>query len=389
MPYEETMRVLSRRVGGFLLWMFCCTYLPVPAVAIDSLDDPTVSALESSIDDWIQLAEFTCTFKFTEGIATSLEQAARGESSETTILAVGKLCKSADRTLESCRILTAESPGECNVVPGIALKDSRFEVFYGVDEGRILKPTFFISKRQAEMKGLPCPGTSLLPVGPLRMAGGTKAISMISTYRDIAKRDDYHVSMTTDVVDDVHIEVVIDSVGTFESTEHRMRFWTGDEIPVLAEVRTKSVFPDGQVCVSGLRATDRVRCKGIMIPSTIYSYQPVLEEQSSSWLVWRWESEDLGAETPTDEDFVVKFNEDTSISGVTPRIEEDMLTSGLFDLRTFDVSDLDPSLYGSVAGKDVASSSLARKILTLVSMILLLLAGSVLLRRRIVSRRTR
>lgn len=115
----------------------------------------------------------------------------------------------------------------------------------------------------------------------------------------------------------------------------------------------------------------------------------MLEEQSSSWLVWRWESEDLGAETPTDEDFVVKFNEDTSISGVTPRIEEDMLTSGLFDLRTFDVSDLDPSLYGSVAGKDVASSSLARKILTLVSMILLLLAGSMLLRRRIVSRRTR
>ena len=88
--------------------------------------------------------------------------------------------------------------------------------------------------------------------------------------------------------------------------------------------------------------------KGFVVPRKVYSFLgPMLtdilgEGTKGKWVVWKWESEDMGKEPPKARDFLIPLDRDTDFAGLKSEIvlKLNHNVPQYFDINSFSIADL-------------------------------------------------
>ena len=310
--------------------------------------------LKNQIDEYLRKVEFKCTYTYSEYLVDSKEEAESFDTSNGRLIvrATGSLIKSKTMTLESF-VLDHAIP-EMGLTPAannhVTVTNSDLRAHY-VMAGENAPHRSILVMEEEKTEG----GIQLLDQGhtliicPLTYGGGRTFMNCLESFAHIQKtsldRVSFNISHDEEnIVISQHADFSAEGTDTVLVLSNEYRY------PILLREDRKghNHAVDADI-FNTVRAFDLVNVgKGLVVPKKVCSsigpfWTDVLGEGTKGkFLIYEWESEDLGKEPPKAEDFLIPLDRDTDFTGLdlelVYKLEHNV--PQYFDINSFTLADL-------------------------------------------------
>lgn len=330
-----------------------------PAPPVSSKDDAeTIATLQAALEQWLNEVEFVASYSRHKGRAASVEAAlARDwghEFADARVTGVynkafGKVRCSGDPAAEP-QVLsqTGDSREVANLdFDEVASADVRLDYKPTVIPGDPRGLANFLPKRSTTGADRLALGkfdagwSSIRRLSPLSIDGNeigtllTAPLAATDVAQRVVRGDGEQLSIVTEFTEKGY------------RTERTVVFRLSGSHPVVERVDTLMTGASGDRWETHSLAQDFVECPGGPAARTIRSAYTNRDPRHPElpWAVNEWVSPDLGARTPTAEDFLVAIHDQTRVRGV--RNPESAMTGGKLDLDKVKPADLTARLVDS------------------------------------------
>ncbi|MGL6197074.1 MAG: hypothetical protein ACRC2T_19860 [Thermoguttaceae bacterium] len=332
-----------------------------------------VNSLEKALDAWIAKANFKCTYTQLEGtVADELAASAYPEVFEKcTLDCNGRFVKLGNKAILSQNVkFDLYEPTQA--MNGVwAISDVCAADYIPQTEGG---PPMILSvyEREREQKNIASPiAPQIECLIPIAYASGPALPNPITLMRILQKKAINAKIVTTNI--ETHLICV--SLNFEEQNgnknEYSIIINTEHSYPVPTQMVSQVTYSDGKCHVSKCEASDFVDVgNGVRIPRSIsYFDGPMLDWRGKAyqgkWLVKKWKSEDLGNESPTNNDFLMQLAAGTQFSGFEMRQQDKLKNEHptVFDFNSLSLNDLQNPITVASAKTSSASSGILRMVL--------------------------
>ncbi|MDR1478470.1 MAG: hypothetical protein LBJ00_05960, partial [Planctomycetaceae bacterium] len=274
------------------------------------------------IDDgyqaWNRNLQFKCNYTYTEGVASTEEEAKLmliSKCEKITLKISGQIAKSKSKTLLS-QVVEFDSYSPLQTQGYIAVINETLEVHYVACNGKKTLDTLSIMERKVEDMMLCCPR---VPQSPTIKPFNYSSLSILELLEKLQKI----VAVTHPVLkvfDDGTIEVSYGYKGQSGiNTDASIKYSILGKYPIPTENRISVEKSYYQLTVvrDFITGNDKM-----VIPTTIVSYSGPMKdwrgkEYEGKWLVREWKAENVTSSGISDRDFFIPLNKDTHVGGLT------------------------------------------------------------------------
>lgn len=293
--------------------MICLAFL---GCAEGGGDQEAVAVWRAAIERWEAEVSFKCKYEHKSGLASTVERALGAVSDQhgSEFAASGVLIK-LGRTVRAS-FVPAKKPVQIN-----ATKTGTGSLYKYISREQITNHSFNIRHDPRQLDLVEVAAVSLakveanrlnlgqvpLDVSPLHPLEGDKD-DILSLWSHVSPQRDPAASVMT--VDDENVEIVLSGPGQ----RRTVVLWTQPALPVVKSIRHQFKNFGGLSGEWIARADGFVLCGDHYVPSRIVNAMRVEGEKYVSWKQWR--ALDLGANAPSQQDFVLELGRDALVMGL-------------------------------------------------------------------------
>ncbi len=325
-----------------------------------------LNVLRSGIDESIRNAQFKCAYSYSIYIVDSQEEAERFDTSngEQVLFATGSLIKSKTMTYESFEIDDTKTKEEFRSFDHITVTNLDLRANYVKQAQNAPHRTLFVLELKKTKSGIPLLDQAYAPiVCPLAILGS----------REYPNSVDLYLRMLTIHPNETRLNFSQDKeyttiskhkdIPNMEASDSYLILSNENPYPVvISENRITHNYANNMDFHHTIKVFDQIDTgNGIILPKKIYSANgPIwfpekisseegliifnhFSEAQGKWLIRKWESDDLGKETPKESDFFIHLvDEGTDFGGLALDLEAELNKNPpeYFDLNQFSFDDL-------------------------------------------------
>ena len=310
--------------------------------------------LKNGIDEYLREVEFKCTYTYSEYLVDSKEEAENFDTSGGRLIvrATGSLIKSKTMTLESFVLDQAipEKGFTSAVNNHVTVTNSDLRAHYVMAAEDAPNRSIFVLEEEKTEGGIQLLDMTYTQIiCPLTYGGGRTFMNCLESFAHIQKtsldRVSFNISHDEEnIVISQHADFSAEGTDTVLVLSNEYRY------PILLREDRKghNHAVDADI-FNTVRAFDLVNVgKGLVVPKKVCSsigpfWTDVLGEGTKGkFLIYEWESEDLGKEPPKAEDFLIPLDRDTDFGGFDLELEHKLNRNvpEYFDINSFSITDL-------------------------------------------------
>ena len=310
--------------------------------------------LKNGIDEYLREVEFKCTYTYSEYLVDSKEEAENFDTSGGRLIvrATGSLIKSKTMTLESFVLDQAipEKGFTSAVNNHVTVTNSDLRAHYVMAAEDAPNRSIFVLEEEKTEGGIQLLDMTYTQIiCPLTYGGGRTFMNCLESFAHIQKtsldRVSFNISHDEEnIVISQQADFSAEGTGTVLVLSNEYRY------PILLreDRKTHNHAVDADI-FNTVRAFDLVNVgKGLVVPKKVCSsigpfWTDVLGEGTKGkFLIYEWESEDLGKEPPKAEDFLIPLDRDTDFGGFDLELEHKLNRNvpEYFDINSFSITDL-------------------------------------------------
>ena len=348
------MNSVSFRHGWPRTVIFLLTLVMSCAAAGKENQEKLLRTLKNQIDEYLREVEFKCTYTYSEYLVDSKEEAENFDTSDGRLIvrATGSLIKSKTMTLESF-VLDHAIP-EKGFTRGnnhITVTNSDLRAHYVRQTGRTDEApnrTIFVMEEEKTDGGIQLLDQSYASIlCPLTYGGGRTFLNCLGALANTQKTRPTTISISHDKESTT---ISYNADHSTEETDTVLVLSNEYRYPILlSRISTTHKHASDRNVYGGSAALDLVNVgKGLVVPRKVYSFTGPMptdllgEGTKGKFLVYEWESEDLGDEPPKAEDFLIPLDRDTDFGGFDLELEHKLNRNvpEYFDINSFSIADL-------------------------------------------------
>ena len=322
----------------------------------DEDQSKTLSTLKAGIDNYLREVEFKCTYTYSEYLVDSKEEAENFDTSNGRLFfrGTGSLIKSKTMTYESFELDRAATDHlyfDDIVFDHTTVTNSDLCATYTKQAANATHRTVWFGESKKTEGGIQLLNHAYgFFVCPLTFGGGRACLNCVDAVINFRK---IHPDITTITVDhnkeNSRISMRYDNPDA-ESVDKVITLSNQYVYPVaISEEKKIHKYAIDKNLYDTAGVFDLVEVgKGLVVPKKICSSQGPLyyhmlgKEALGKWIVRKWESEDLGAEAPKANDFLIPLDKDTDIGGLELDLAYKLNQNvpEYLDINSFSIADL-------------------------------------------------
>ena len=346
--HKNTLHLIKHRWPRTVI--FLLTLVMSCAAVGKENQEKLLHTLKAGIDEYLRDVEFKCTYTHSKYLVDSKEEAESFDTSGGTLLlrGTGSLIKSKTMTFESF-VLDPEF-GSTSAYNHVTVTNSDLNAQYVKQGDGAAHRTLFVCDEKKTDGGIQLLTNVYAAINcPLTYGGGRTFMNCLGSLVNTQKTLPTTISISHDkeiTTISYHIDFVNEEGGSDDllvlSNESRYPLLLRREATIQRHASDRNVY-------STNAALDLVDVgKGFVVPRKVYSFTgPMLAEilgegTKGKWIVWKWESEDLGKEPPKARDFLIPLDRDTNFAGLKSEIvlKLNHNVPQYFDINSFSIADL-------------------------------------------------
>ena len=342
--------------------------VPLTACGNESQRD-LLETLKQGVSQQLREVEFKCTYTYSEYVVDTLEEAENFDTSKGRLVvhATGTLAKTKKMTYESFALDTLDTKNPGFYMDHITVTNPELRAEYYKQSLNHSYRTLFIDERQEKNKDLPILDTvNARIICPLNIAGSRESPCFLDQILFLYDKEpdcsDFRIENGENCI---YIYANYNKPES-EVTERVFTVSNSYPYPVLMDKKTRTIlyYPklnSEKEKRSSLRALDFVSLNGgCVLPRKIHLFSTITfddfrKEDIGKWVVYKWESDDMGKEKPNKSDFYIYLDRDSDIGGLAPNLNYKINRElpEYFDINQYGIRDLQTSspLESQVDGK--------------------------------------
>lgn len=311
-------------------------------------ENKTFETLSLSFDEWHKMAEFLCSYQYTDGTALSFDAGLRGEFKDIKCQAKGLINKKGDYFRFS--VDYGKPPIELNLSDQLNILENYIYAVTNVSKDEVSNKILYLTyepkkgklggsvkiwerKQALDHRKIPWPELHIINPLSIPNPGYANPLQELLT-RSKSKA----ITCTEKIIDATHIEATIAIANNDKEKPFITRtvlFWTEPSIPVITKISQISIGSERTV-ESIIEASDFILCNNISVPRCIRKITKLSDDEK---IIFReWMSDDLGKNKPTENDFVVTIPKDVIVSGLKKDLTSSSFKEG--QIRHIDLSNI-------------------------------------------------